>query len=105
MTSEFCDHFLVQLRHKKTSPLDPGPQMRGCTQVSLSGPYAVTFYVKILREIVHVLTCRFGMESLQRAVKFEIALDHRSSLGEMSKASSPRRTAIVMCSYLRNATR
>jgi len=68
VTSEFCDHFFVQLHQGKILPLDPYSQMRGGTQVRLPGPYAVSFSMKRLGEIVHVPTRWFGTESPQTAV-------------------------------------
>jgi hypothetical protein len=83
MTSELSDDVFVQLHHRKASPHHPSPQMRGRTQVCLRGPYAVTFCMKRLGEIVHVPTCWFGTESPQGVVSFEIAFQHGSSSGEM----------------------
>jgi hypothetical protein len=68
VTSEFSDHFFVQLHHRHALSLDPYPQMRGRTQVCLPGPYAVAACMKHFGETVHVPTRWFGTESLQGLV-------------------------------------
>src|SRR5205809_4676025 len=93
VTSEFSDDLFVQLHHRKALPLHPYPQMCGRTQVCLRGPHTVAFCMKRLGEIVHVPTRWFSTESPQGVVSFEIAFQHGSSSGEMSKASSPTKTS------------